>query len=136
MSNSLNKVLIIGNLGKDPEIKYSKEGTTIASFSVATSEQWKDKVTGEKKESKTEWHRISAFGRLAEIAEQYLKTGSKVYIEGKIQTNEHEGKYYTGIIANQMVMLDKKSDAGSSAPSNNSGEQKQDNTKFEEDIPF
>ena len=106
----------------------------MVNFSVATSEKWKDKQ-GVWQE-KAEWHRITVFGRLAEVAEEYLKKGSKVFVEGKIQTNEYEGKYYTNIIANQMIMLDKKGDADSSTQSNNSGEQDQDNTKLEEGIPF
>ena len=135
MANSLNKVQIIGNLGKDPEQKgNTKDGSLVVNFSVATSEKWKDKQ-GVWQE-KAEWHRITVFGRLAEVAEEYLKKGSKVFVEGKIQTNGYEGKYYTNIIANQMIMLDKKGDADSSTQSNNSGEQDQDNTKLEEGIPF
>ena len=134
-ANSLNKVQIIGNLGGAPEQKgNTKEGSLVVNFSVATSEKWKDKQ-GVWQE-KAEWHRITVFGRLAEVAEEYLKKGSKVFVEGKIQYNEYEGKYYTNIIANQMIMLDKKGDTDSSTPSNNSGEQDQDNTKLEEGIPF
>ena len=136
MSSSLNKATIIGNLGKEPEINYTKEGTPIANFSIATSERWRDKTTGEMTEGKTEWHRISVFGRLAEIAQEFLKTGSKVYVEGKIQTNEKDGKYYTSIIANQMIMLDKKSDSVSSSSSGSGSAPKQDEDKPEEGIPF
>ena len=101
--SSVNKALIIGNLGQDPEIKYTQSGSPVANLSVATSERWKDKNTGEQKEQ-TEWHRVVVFGRLAEIAEQYLKKGSKVFIEGKIQTRDWEDadgnkKYTTEVVA-------------------------------------
>ena len=84
MSNGLNKVLIIGNLGSDPEIKYTSSGSAVANLSIATSERWKDRNTGEQKEQ-VEWHRVVLFSRLAEIAEQYLKKGSKVFVEGKLR---------------------------------------------------
>ena len=139
MSNGLNKVLIIGNLGADPEIKYTQAGSPVANLSIATSERWKDKTTGEQKEQ-VEWHRVVIFGRLAEIAEQYLKKGSKIFVEGKLQTRDwedSEGKkrYTTEVIAREMTMLDSRgdSDAGSQA---NSSKPKQDNDKSEEDIPF
>ena len=89
MSNGLNKVLILGNLGADPDIKYTQAGSPVANLSVATSESWKDKTTNEKVE-KVEWHRVVVFGRLAEIAEQYLKKGSKIFVEGKLQTRDWE----------------------------------------------
>ena len=140
MSNGLNKVLILGNLGADPDIKYTQAGSPVANLSIATSESWKDKTTNEKVE-KVEWHRVVVFGRLAEIAEQYLKKGSKIFVEGKLQTRDwedSEGKkrYTTEVIAREMTMLDSKgdSDASSSQPSNSAS--KQDNDKFEEDIPF
>ena len=112
--SSLNKAILIGNLGKDPEIRHGKDGGQIASFSIATSETWKDKTTGEKKE-KTEWHNISVFGRLAEIVGQYLKKGSTVYVEGRITTEkwtdkEGNDRYTTKIIANEMKMLGGKKD--------------------------
>jgi single-strand DNA-binding protein len=105
---SVNKVILLGNLGKDPETKYNTSGTAITTFSVATSEQWQDK-SGEKQE-KTEWHRIVAFGKLAEICGQYLTKGKRVYIEGKTQTRSWEDKdgntrYTTEIVARDMVML-------------------------------
>lgn len=105
----VNKVIIIGRLGKDPEVRYMPDGTAVANFSVATSEEWKDKTTGEKKE-KTEWHRIVAFRRLGEICGEYLSKGRQVYIEGRIQTREWQDKdgnkrWTTEIIANQMQML-------------------------------
>ena len=146
MSNGLNKVLIIGNLGADPEIKYTQAGSPVANLSIATSERWKDKTTGEQKEQ-VEWHRVVIFGRLAEIAEQYLKKGSKIFVEGKLQTRDwedSEGKkrYTTEVIAREMTMLDSRGDSsGSSFENKNSGMSEenvnQDNGEFsEEDIPF
>jgi single-strand DNA-binding protein len=106
---SLNRAIIIGHLGKDPETRYMADGQAVTNFSVATTESWKDKASGEKKES-TEWHRISAFGKLAEICGEYLKKGALVYVEGKISTRkwqDKEGKdrYTTEIRADQMKML-------------------------------
>ena len=139
MSNGLNKVLIIGNLGADPEIKYTQAGSPVANLSVATSERWKDKNTGEQKEQ-VEWHRVVIFGRLAESAEQYLKKGSKIFVEGKLQTRDwedSEGKkrYTTEVVAREMTMLDSKGDSMESSSSASSAS-KPDNDKFEEDIPF
>ena len=139
--SSVNKALIIGNLGQDPEIKYTQSGSPVANLSVATSERWKDKNTGEQKEQ-TEWHRVGVFGRLAEIAEQYLKKGSKVFIEGKIQTRDWEDadgnkKYTTEVVAREMTMLDSRASTGSSVPSSDdSGKGAPKDDKFEEDIPF
>ena len=106
---SLNKALLIGNLGKDPEVRYTPTGSAITNFSLATSEKWTDKDTGEKKE-KTEWHRIVCFGRIAEICGEYLSKGSQVFIEGKIQTRSWEDKdgtkrYTTEIVANIVQFL-------------------------------
>lgn len=106
---SVNKVIIVGNLGRDPETRYMPSGDAIANIAVATTDKWKDKATGEQKES-TEWHRVSFFGKLAEIAGQYLKKGSAVYIEGKLRTRKYTDKdgvekYSTEIIADQMQML-------------------------------
>lgn len=100
--SGVNKVIIIGGLGQDPEVKYSASGNAIANLSVATSESWRDKMSGEKKE-KTEWHRVVIFGKLAEVAGQYLRKGSKVYLEGKLQTrkwqdNNGQDKYTTEIV--------------------------------------
>ena len=111
--SGVNKVIILGNLGQDPETKHLPSGSAVTNISVATSETWKDKDSGEKKE-KTEWHRIVAFNRLAEIIGQYLKKGSKVYIEGKLQTRKWQDKdgndrYSTEIVASEMQMLDGKS---------------------------
>ena len=115
----VNKAIIVGSLGQDPEIRYTGEGKACASLSVATSEQWKDKQSGEKKE-KTEWHRVSAFGRLAEIMGEYLHKGSQVYIEGKLTTRKWQDKsgndrYTTEIIANEMQMLGGRGDNQSQA---------------------
>lgn len=111
---SLNKCLLIGNLGKDPEVKYTSSGEAICNLTIATSESWKDKSTGEKKEL-TEWHRISFFGKLAEICGQYLKKGSQVYVEGTIRTRKWTDKdgqerYTTEIRGDEMKMLGGKSD--------------------------
>jgi single-strand DNA-binding protein len=112
----INKVILVGNLGRDPEISYTQSGTAVAKFSIATSEQWKDKATGEKREQ-TEWHRIVAFGRLAEICGEYLSKGRQIYIEGRLQTSswEKDGitRYSTDIIANQMQMLGSPGGQGS-----------------------
>ena len=139
--SSVNKALIIGNLGQDPEIKYTQSGSPVANLSVATSERWKDKNTGEQKEQ-TEWHRVVVFGRLAEIAEQYLKKGSKIFIEGKIQTRDWEDadgnkKYTTEVVAREMTMLDSKASMSSDAPSPDSpSKETAKDDSFEEDIPF
>jgi single-strand DNA-binding protein len=108
----VNKVLLIGRLGRDPEVRYTPDGTAIANFSIATSEEWKDKKTGEKQE-RTEWHRIVAFRRLGEICGEYLSKGRQVYIEGRLQTRDWQDKdgnkrYTTEIVASQMQMLGSK----------------------------
>lgn len=107
--SSVNKAIIVGRLGKDPEIRYMPNGDAVANVTVATSETWRDKQSGEKKET-TEWHRVVFFRKLAEIASQYLKKGSQVYIEGKITTRKWQDKdgqerYTTEIVANEMTML-------------------------------
>ena len=122
MARGINKVILIGNLGKDPEVKYMPSGDPVTNITVATSESWKDKSTGENVE-KTEWHRVVFFKRLAEIAGEYLKKGSKVYIEGRLQTRKWQGqdgqdRYTTEIVANEMQMLDSR---GGSAPMGNAG---------------
>lgn len=109
MSRGVNKVTIIGNLGADPETRYAQSGSTITTIKVATSESWKDKQTGERQE-RTEWHRIKFFGKLAEIAGEYLKKGMQVYVEGSIRTDKYTDKegverYATDIIASEMQML-------------------------------
>jgi len=110
MARGINKVILIGNLGRDPEIKYMPSGDALANLAVATSESWKDKSTGERVE-KTEWHRVVLFKRLAEIAGEYLRKGSKVYIEGRLQTRKWQAqdgsdRYSTEIVANDLQMLD------------------------------
>jgi single-strand DNA-binding protein len=106
---SVNKVILVGNLGRDPETRYSPDGAAITNVSLATTSQWKDKNTGEKKEE-TEWHRVAFFGRLAEIAGEYLKKGSQVYVEGRLRTRkwqdkEGQDRYTTEIVADAMQML-------------------------------
>jgi len=112
MARGVNKVILIGNLGRDPEIRYMPNGGAVANLALATSEAWKDKNTGEQQE-KTEWHRVVLFRRLAEIAGEYLKKGSKVYIEGKLQTkkwqdNQGQDRYTTEIVGNELQMLDSR----------------------------
>lgn len=114
-SKGVNKVILLGNLGKEPEVANLQNGVLVANFSIATSEIWKDKLSGLPQE-KTEWHRVVCFRRLAEIASEYLKKGSKVYIEGRLQTRKWQDKtgvdhYSTEIIANELYMVDNKSDA-------------------------
>lgn len=109
MARGINKVIIVGNLGADPETRYTQSGGAITSIRVATSESWNDKQSGEKQE-RTEWHRIKFFGKLAEIAGEYLKKGSQVYVEGALRTDKYTDKdgierYSTDIIANEMQML-------------------------------
>jgi len=116
MSRGINKVILVGNLGADPETRYTAAGMAITSIRIATSESWKDKNTGEQQE-KTEWHRIKFFGRVAEIAGEYLKKGSQVYVEGKLRTDKYTDKdgierYSTDIIADEMQMLGSRSGAG------------------------
>ncbi len=152
MARGVNKVILIGNLGKDPEVRYSANGNAMANITVATSESWKDKNTGEQVE-KTEWHRVVFFRRLAEVVGEYLKKGSKVYIEGKLQTrkwqdNNGQDRYTTEIVAGEMQMLDSRG-AGNGAihdappqqsraqsrpaPQQQSSNQPPD---FDDDIPF
>jgi single-strand DNA-binding protein len=118
---SVNKVTLIGNLGRDPETRYMTNGEAVTNITVATTETWKDKTSGEKQE-KTEWHRVTFYRRLAEIAGEYLKKGSQVYIEGRLETRkwqDKEGKdrYTTEIIANEMKMLGSRQGAGDRTPS-------------------
>lgn len=111
----VNKVILLGNVGGDPELRYTPSGAGVANFSIATNESWTDKNSGERQE-RTEWHRIAAWGRLAEICNQYLRKGSKVYIEGRLQTRSWEGqdgqrRYATEIVASEMQMLDSRDDS-------------------------
>ena len=120
MARGINKVILIGNLGRDPEMRYTANQQPIANFSVATSDSWTDRNSNERQE-RTEWHRVACFGRLAEICEQYLRKGSKVYIEGRLQTRSWEGqdgqtRYATEIIARDMQMLDSRGGENYSAP--------------------
>lgn len=119
---SVNKVIIVGNLGKDPETRYAPNGDAICNITVATTDSWKDKQTGEKKEQ-TEWHRVSFFGRLAEIAGQYLRKGAAVYVEGSLRTRkwqdkEGQDRYTTEIRADSMQMLGGKQDGGETPKEN------------------
>jgi single-strand DNA-binding protein len=125
MARGINKVILVGTLGKDPEVRYSQGGSALTSISVATNESWKDKQTGEQKE-RTEWHRVKFFGRLAEIAGEYLKKGGQVYIEGSLRTEKYTDKagvekYSTDIIASEMQMLGGRPE-GSSARAEGGGE--------------
>ena len=121
---SVNKVIIVGNLGKDPEVRYTPNGDSVTNVTIATTDTWKDKGTGEKKEA-TEWHRVVFFGKLAEIAGQYLKKGRQVYVEGALRTRkwtdkEGQERYTTEIVANEMKMLGSR-EGMSDAPPRESG---------------
>lgn len=138
MSKGINKVILVGNLGKDPETRHMPNGGTVTNITVATSETWKDKVTGEQKE-KAEWHRVVFFNRLAEIADQYLKKGSKVYIEGSLHTRKWQDKsgqdrYTTEIKASEMQMLGSRGD-GASNPAMTQPKSGELNV-FDLDVPF
>lgn len=152
-SRGVNKVIIVGNLGQDPEVRYMPSGSAVTNISVATSETWKDKETGQNQE-RTEWHRIAFFNRLAEIAGEYLRKGSKVYIEGSLRTRKWQDKsgqdrYTTEIIANTMQMLDSRGGAGG-APAGGASNPAYDSAPamsahdsgpemgadFDDDIPF
>lgn len=145
MSRGVNKVILVGNLGQKPEIRYTKDSKPIASFSIATSESWKDKTTGDMVE-KTEWHNVTFFGRIAEVAEQYLDKGSKVFVEGKLQTDKWEDengnkRSATKIIGNNMQMLDSRGSNNSSSFDESSSVENeapasQEGSFSEEDIPF
>tara|TARA_B100000945_G_C20135065_1_gene481244 strand:+ start:146 stop:619 length:474 start_codon:yes stop_codon:yes gene_type:complete len=157
MAGSVNKVILIGNLGRDPEIRTMQNGNKVANLNIATSESWKDKTTGERKE-KTDWHRVVIFGNLAEIAENYLKKGSKVYISGKLQTRKWQDqsgqdKYTTEVVlqgyGGELTMLDAKGSGGQSgmdSPSNPHSDMPQNENssgwdssslkEMDDDIPF
>jgi single-strand DNA-binding protein len=116
MARGINKVILVGNCGQDPETKYLPSGGAVTNISIATSDSWKDKQTGQPQE-RTEWHRVVFFNRLAEIAGEYLKKGSKVYVEGSLRTRKWQDKsgadrYTTEIVASEMQMLDSRGDAG------------------------
>jgi single-strand DNA-binding protein len=117
MARGINKVILVGNLGQDPEVRYTANGAAVANISIATTEQWTDKQSGQKQE-RTEWHRVVMFGRLGEIAGEYLRKGSQVYIEGKLQTRKWQDqngqdRYTTEIVANDMQMLGGAAGGGS-----------------------
>ncbi len=140
----LNKVILIGNLGRDPEVRYTPDGTAVANFSIATSDEWTDKTTGEKQE-RTEWHRIVAFRKLGEICGEYLSKGRQVYIEGKLQTREWQDKegnrrYTTEIVASQMLMLGPRGSNQGAAPSSYHAPPESSAPPYpgpeEDDIPF
>ncbi|MBI4005598.1 MAG: single-stranded DNA-binding protein [Gammaproteobacteria bacterium] len=148
MARGVNKVILIGNLGNDPDIRYTADGKAVANISIATSDQWKDKNTGEQQE-KTEWHRVVFFGRLAEIVGEYLKKGSQVYVEGRLQTRkwqDKEGKdrYTTEVVANEMQMLGARGGGSAgfeqSPPQDETTEKstssKSADNDFDDDIPF
>lgn len=148
MARGINKVIVVGNLGQDPDTRYMPSGAAVTNITVATNETWKDKQTGEQKD-RTEWHKVAMFGKLAEIAAEYLRKGSQVYIEGKLRTRkwkDQQGndRYTTEIIADEMQMLGGRgaggAGGGGAAPSNdgppaNSPPQASPG-EFDDDIPF
>ncbi|HHQ43219.1 MAG TPA: single-stranded DNA-binding protein [Chromatiales bacterium] len=148
MARGVNKVILIGNLGADPETRYTPEGRAITNVRIATTESWQDRQTGERQE-RTEWHRVVFFGRLAEIAAEYLRKGSKVYVEGRLQTRKWQGqdgqdRYTTEIVANDMQMLDSRASAaaaagepaGAAAPAAKAGTAAGPADDLDDDIPF
>ena len=142
MSRGVNKVMVVGNLGADPEVRYMPSGGAVANIRVATTESWKDKQSGEQQE-RTEWHRVVLYNRLGEIANDYLKKGSKVYVEGSLRTNKWQDqngqeRYTTDIIANNLQMLDSKrmEDGGIGSQSSPSTSAAPQNTMVEDDLPF
>ena len=148
MARGINKVIIVGNLGGDPETRYMPSGSAVTNLTVATNESWKDKQTGEQKD-RTEWHKVAMFNRLAEIAAEYLRKGSQVYIEGKLRTRKWQDKsgqdrWTTEIIADEMQMLGGRGGAGGgSAPMSSSSDSGPSSAPpqpgpddFDDDIPF
>lgn len=149
MARGINKVILIGHLGQDPEVKYMPSGSAVANVSIATTESWKDKNTGEKQD-RTEWHRVVFFARLAEIVGEYLRKGSQVYVEGRLQTRKWQDKngqdrYTTEIIASEMQMLGGRgggsgsadfSSSSNEAPSASASEAGGRDEAFDDDIPF
>jgi single-strand DNA-binding protein len=140
MSKSVNKVILLGTLGKDPELKYTPQGTAVAKFSMATNESYKDKASGEWKE-RTEWHNVVCWQRTAEVAAEYLKKGRKVYIEGRLTTRswEQDGhkKYMTEIVANELVLLGDRQDGNGKPAKHVSDEEVARGTEItDDDIPF
>ena len=147
MARGINKVILVGNLGQDPETRYMPSGAAVTNFTVATNESWKDKQTGEQKD-RTEWHRVAMFNRLAEIAAEYLRKGSQVYIEGKLRTRKWQDqngqdRWTTEIIADEMQMLGGRGGGGGSAPMSSSQDSGPPGAPpqagpddFDDDIPF
>ena len=152
MARGINKVIIVGNLGQDPETRYMPSGAAVTNFTVATNESWKDKQTGEQRD-RTEWHRVAMFNRLAEIAAEYLRKGSQVYIEGKLRTRKWQGqdgqdRYTTEIIADEMQMLGGRGGGGGGGGSYGGGQSSGSKgggssappepgpDDFDDDIPF
>jgi single-strand DNA-binding protein len=144
MPRGINKVIIVGNLGADPETRYMPSGSAVTNLSVATSEQWKDKQSGEQKE-RTEWHKVAMFNRLAEIAAEYLRKGSQVYIEGKLRTRKWQDRdgndrWTTEVIADEMQMLGGRGGGGSAPMASDAGPAsappQPSADEFDDDIPF
>jgi single-strand DNA-binding protein len=143
MARGVNKVIVIGNLGQDPETRYMPSGSAVTNLRIATNESWKDKQTGEQKD-RTEWHSVAMFGKLAEIAAEYLRKGSQVYIEGKLRTRKWQDKsgndrYTTEIVADEMQMLGGRSGGGAPAmadPGSASAPPRSSPDDFDDDIPF
>ena len=148
MARGINKVIIVGNLGGDPETRYMPSGSAVTNLTVATNESWKDKQTGEQKD-RTEWHKVAMFNRLAEIAAEYLRKGSQVYIEGKLRTRKWQDKngqdrWTTEIIADEMQMLGGRGGSGGGSAPMSSGEDSGPPSTppqagpddFDDDIPF
>jgi single-strand DNA-binding protein len=147
MSGSVNKVILVGNLGRDPEVRSAQDGSKIVSLSLATSENWKDRISGERKD-RTEWHRVVIFNdKLAEVAEKYLRKGSKIYIEGQLQTrkwtdNTGQEKYTTEVVLSkyrgELTMLDGRQDSGSDAIDyeSQSSPALKTSSRFDDEIPF
>jgi single-strand DNA-binding protein len=144
MARGINKVILVGHLGADPDTRYMPSGSAVTNLRLATSESWKDKTSGEQQE-RTEWHRVAMFGRLAEIAAEYLRKGSQVYIEGSLRTRKWQDKesgqdrYSTEIIANEMQMLGGRGDSSAPArsqPAADNGPPSGPDDEFNDDIPF
>ena len=154
MARGINKVILIGNLGADPETRYTAGGSAVTNVSLATTDSWRDKQSGEQQE-KTEWHKVVFFGRLAEIAAEYLRKGSQIYVEGRIQTRKWQGKdgqdrWTTEIVGNEMQMLGNRgggqgqspppdfdrSQSGGQASESSSPQKATAGEDFDDDIPF